>query len=220
MTKESHNLKHILLTLQFIRFLSDILIMSSFDSSTQHSEASSPIASSSHNESSINYDEHQKKSNIKILQDIYDLQSQGIHYAANNNIISQCKFFYNKNLKGEILVPIESQSVSEFLLTGVFQINARSFFMTSDRKWNSNNTLGSRFEQVKPSCHLSSVQHDLELAFSTEDYPSIVENIRVIENLPGHHKNREIHSILIEEPGQSPIIKLTHHLFVVSPFLK
>ena len=216
--KELHNLRHFILTLQFTRTLSDIFIMSSFDSTTQHSEASSPIASSSHDESSSNYDDHQKTSNIKILQDIYDLQPQGIHYAANDNITSQCKFFYNKNLKGEILVPTKSQSLSEFLLTGIFQIDARSFFLTSDGKWNSNNTLGTRFDQVKPSCHLSSVQHNTDLAFSTEDYPSIVANIREIENLPGHHKNREIHSILIEEPGQSPIIKLTHHLFVVSLF--
>ena len=187
--------------------------MSSFNSSTQYSDVSSPIASSSHDESSIS-ETDRDFSHIAILQDIHNLQPQGIHYAANDNITSHCKFFYNKDLKGEILVPTKSPSVSEFLLAGVFQINARSFFMTSDGKWNSNNTLGNRFDQVRPSCHLSPVQHDSELAFSIEDYPAIVANIRAIENLPGHHKNREVHSILIEEPGQPPIIKLVHHLFV------
>ena len=88
--------------------------MSSFNFSTQHSNASSPIASSTHDESSISSNNHQNSSDIASLQDIHKLQPQGIHYAANNNVTSHCKFFYNKNLKGEILVPTNSQSISKF----------------------------------------------------------------------------------------------------------
>jgi hypothetical protein len=68
----------------------------------------------------------------------------GIHYAADKHIASQCKFIFNRDLKGDVLVSKKTQSsLSEYFLTGVFQINARKFFLTSDGKWNPNNLLGT-----------------------------------------------------------------------------
>jgi hypothetical protein len=56
-------------------------------------------------------------------------------------------------------VPKETQSsLSECIFTGVFQIDARNFFLTSDGKWNANNSLSTQLDQVKPSCHLLPVQ--------------------------------------------------------------
>jgi hypothetical protein len=81
--------------------------------------------------------------------------SHGIHYAADTNIISQCEFIFNKDIRGNILVPRGSQApISEFVLSGIFQINPRNFFMTSDGKWNPNNTLRTCLDQVKATCHL------------------------------------------------------------------
>ena len=192
--------------------------MSSPPLSTEFSQ-SSTIQSSDDNNSSSTFTSYRNMTSSEILTEIKQYEANGIHYLGNDNIVDLCTFTYQKDIKGEILVPKNNtNNISELVFAGVYEIDARNYFMTSDGKWNSNNPLGTRFDQVKPSCHLSSVQHNTDLAFSTEDYPSIVANIREIENLPGHHKNREIHSILIEEPGQSPIIKLTHHLFVVSLF--
>ena len=48
--------------------------------------------------------------------------------------------------------------------------------MTSDGKWNANNTIGTHFEQVKPSCHLP-VQRDPDFAFSSDNFSSIIANL-------------------------------------------
>jgi hypothetical protein len=71
----------------------------------------------------------------QILQQTQDLMSHGIHYAADTNIISQCEFIFNKDVRGDVLVPRGSQApISEFVLSGIFQINPQNFFMTSDSK--------------------------------------------------------------------------------------
>jgi hypothetical protein len=109
--------------------------------------------------------------------------------------------------------------MSEFILSGIFQIDARNFFMTSDGKWNSNNTLGTRFEQVKPSCLLHPVQRDAEFIRSLKDFPIIIENLRTIEALGDPRKTRDNISIVVNDPMHSTsAIKLTHHLFVVCSF--
>jgi hypothetical protein len=71
----------------------------------------------------------------QILQQTQDLMSHGIHYVADTNIISQCKFIFNKDIRGNILVPRGSQApIFEFVLSGIFQIDPQNFFMTSDGK--------------------------------------------------------------------------------------
>jgi hypothetical protein len=66
-----------------------------------------------------------------------------------DNICSLCEFVYNKDIKGDMLVPKDNDmkaKTSEFILSGIFAIDARNFFMTSDGKWNPNDTLGMHFE--------------------------------------------------------------------------
>ena len=70
-------------------------------------------------------------------QDIYhklqQLETEGIHYAADKAINSQYEFMFNKDFNGDILVPKNAEeSISEFILSGIFQIDAWNFFMTSD----------------------------------------------------------------------------------------
>ena len=52
-----------------------------------------------------------------ILIKIKNLQSQGINYATSNNLSSQSKFIYIKDIKGNVLVPKEeNKEISEFIL--------------------------------------------------------------------------------------------------------
>ena len=149
----------------------------------------------------------------EILSEIQQLQSQGIIYAAKENIASQCKFVYNKERKGSILIPKDNtNNISEFVLTGVFEIDPQSFFVTSDRKWNSNNPLGLPFHQVKPSCCLLPVRRDINFDFSINDFPSIITNIHAIELLANPRRSRDVSSFVTGDP---PSIKIVHHLFTV-----
>ena len=149
----------------------------------------------------------------EILREIQHLRTQGIHYAAEKNISNLCEFTYNNTIKGDILVQKNiNDSPSEFILTGIFQIDGRNFFMTSDGKWNPSNPIGTRFDQVKPTCHLLPVQRNANFPTSSTDFPSIINNIHAIESLANPHKSHDNSSIVI---GNSTAIKLTHHLFTV-----
>lgn len=196
---------------------------SSQPSSTQGSEITSSLTSPDVEISNDTFHSYRDLSGPAILSEIHTLQSEGIHYAANENIISKCEFVFNKDVKGEMLVPKDTNNkISEFILAGVFQIDARNFFMTSDGKWNQNNPLGVRFEQVKPTCHLLPIQRDPDFSFSTEDFPTIVANLHAIENMANPRKSlardTSTHSVVIGESNQSTAIKLTHHLFMVHHF--
>jgi hypothetical protein len=185
-------------------------------SSTQDNDVSTPHPSSYNENLSHTFSSNRRSSGSDILNDIKQLQSQGIHYAADNNLSSQYEFVFNKDVKGYMLVPKEDNSkISEFILAGVFEVDARNFFMTSDGKWNQSNAFGTRFDQVKPACRLLPVQRDKDFSFSADDFPTIITNIHAIENLANPRKTRDTHSIIVEEVGHPPLIRLTHHLFIV-----
>ena len=119
-----------------------------------------------------------------------------------------------------MLIPKDTdEKLSEFILTGIFEIDARNFFMSSDSKWNSNNPLRTQLDQVKPMCHLLSVLRDKEFSFSAKDYPTILANIRSIETNANPCKSQIIHSTIINDPQKTTAIRLTHHLFFVCPIL-
>ena len=185
-------------------------------SSAQNSDSSTIESSSSTNREDSSFISYRNMSASDILTDIKQYESKGILYLANDNIIDLCTFTYQKNLKGEILVPKNNtNNISELVFAGVYQIDARNYFMTSDGKWNSNNPLGTRFDQVKPSCRLLPVQKT-DFTIFENDYSTIIANIRAIETLGNPRKSRDHHSIIVDEPGQPSQIKLYHHLFSVS----
>ena len=187
--------------------------MSSPQASSTQSSDPSPTETSTMSMSPL-YEQGQK-----ILSEILELRDQEIYYAAMDDICSLCEFVYNKDIKGDMLVPKDDNmkaKTSEFILSGIFTIDARNFFMTLDGKWNANNTLCMRFEQVKLSCRLLPVEKKEEFAFSSDDFPKIVSNIHAIESLANPHKSRDAFSIIIGETGQPSGIKLSHQLFVVS----
>jgi hypothetical protein len=156
---------------------------------------------------------------LDAYQELQELQSQGC-YAGDKAIESLCEFSFNKDIRGEVLVPKDVEgSISEFILSGIFQVDARNFFMTSNGKWNSNNALGTRFEQVKPSCHPLPVHCDPEFAFSLHDFPMIMTTLRAIKNLADPHKSHDNISVIVGGAMQlTCAIKLMHHLFVVHSY--
>jgi hypothetical protein len=88
--------------------------------------------------------------------------------------------------------------------------------MMSDRKWNANNPIGTQFHQVKPSRLLLPAQRDVELSFSSNNFPSIIKNIHAIKSLANPQKSHEMVSVLVNESSPLSAIKLTHQLFIVS----
>jgi hypothetical protein len=154
-----------------------------------------------------------------IVKEIEGLRSQGIQNVADDNIISHCEFVYNKDIRGDILAPKKRDvAISEFVLAGIFEIDARNFFMTSDGKWNSNNPLGTRFEQVKPSCHLLPALRQQDFSQSVACFPGVIANLRAIEALANPRKTRDTYSLISGDSPQSSTIKLSHQLFVVRFF--
>lgn len=181
-------------------------MVASSPSSTQGSN----LASSNNEHSLREFDSYRELSGSEIFAEIQDLQSKGITYAGNENIASQCEFVYNKTIKGSTLVT--KDNASEFILSGVFEIDAKNFFMTSDAKWNSNNTIGLPFHQVKPSCLLLPVERNESFSFSSNHFPTIINNLRAIENLGNPRRSRDAASVIIGDP---PAIKIVHPLFIV-----
>ena len=152
----------------------------------------------------------------EILDQTRSLTSHNIHYAADTDIATHCEFIFNKDLKGDILVAKGSHApLSEFLLSGIFHVDARNFFLTSDAKWNPNNPLGTRLDQAKATCNLLPVDRNPEFTFSAQHFPNIIGNLRAIENLANQRRSRDIASII---GNDSCSIKIIHKLFVVSFF--
>jgi hypothetical protein len=185
-------------------------------SSTQKTDMSSSDISSQTDSNTPPFHSYKDLSGDEILIKTKQLQSEGIHYAAKENLVSQGEFVFNKNIRGDVFVPKDkNNNLSEYILTGIFQVEPRDFFFTSDGKWNANNPLGTRFDQVKPSCHLVPIERDEEFSFSKEDYPTIIANIRQIENLANPRKTRDVYSTIVEDHERRIAIKLTHQLFIV-----
>jgi hypothetical protein len=54
---------------------------------------------------------------------------------ADTSVGSQCKFIFNKELRRNVLVPKGTEvPFSEYVLSGIFQIDVHNFFMTYDGK--------------------------------------------------------------------------------------
>jgi hypothetical protein len=187
--------------------------------STDDSSLTLSSSSTSPEKQKEDFHSYRDLSGSDILYDIQKLRSEGIHYAGTEDLSSQCEFIYNKAVKGDVLVPKNSDNkLTEFIITGVFEISPRNFFMTSDGKWNPNNLIGTRFDQIKPSCLLLPVDRDPDFSFSSTDFPQIISNLHAIENLGNPRKSRDIFSLITTDPNQPPSIKLTHHLFIVRLF--
>ena len=153
---------------------------SSFSTDCSTLPSTTPTSDSEDN-SQTSFMSYRDLSGNTILKNIHDLQSKGILYVGNRHLNTLCEFIFNKDIRGDALVHKDNnKAFSEFVLAGVFEVDACNFFMTSDSKWNPNNPLGTQLDQVKPSCHLLPVQRDTD---SSDDFPTVVTNIKAIETL-------------------------------------
>jgi hypothetical protein len=87
--------------------------------------------------------------------------------------------------------------------------------MTSDGKWNCNNVLGTRFQQVKPTCHLLPVLRNADFSFSADDFSAIISNLHAIEDMADPRKTGDTYSVVTSDVAFTKAIRLSHHLFVV-----
>ncbi|KAG6380917.1 hypothetical protein JVT61DRAFT_5309 [Boletus reticuloceps] len=100
--------------------------------------------------------------------------------------------FKSRN-SGDILVV--KQGDEEFILRGVFQVARNDFFLTPDGSFNPANALGTRFQDVKLNCHLT-VPSPNTFPFAVTDYPTCIENLRMLERIVKHDKKDETLSTL------------------------
>ena len=185
-------------------------------SSTQGSEKTLSTPPSPSNKSTSS---NRDLTGRQILEAMRQLRPQGIYYAGDEIDDQQYDFVYNNALRGDILIPKEPHpDISEFILTGVFEVDGRNFFMTSDGKWVAGNAIKTQLHQVKPSCLLVPVRRNEDFSFSSNDFPSVIGNIHAIESFANPRKSKEDASIVVNEIGGSPAIKIVHHLFVVRSF--
>jgi hypothetical protein len=167
------------------------------------------------NNNGENITTNRDRSEREILEELNQLESEDIYYAAKPDITNKCEFIYNIDLKGNTLIKKNTQNANkEFTLAGIFQIDARNFFMTADGKWNPNNQANTRLDQVKPSCHLLPIQRDPDFPTSSIDFSTIITNLRAIETMINTRKTHE-GSCIITADGEPPKIKIIHHLFIV-----
>lgn len=144
-------------------------------SSTEETNISPPTSSA------ISTPSNRDLTGQQILVQTQNLISHNIHYAADTDLASHCEFMFNKDLRGDVLILKTSQAPhSEFVLSGIFQIDVRNFFMTSDAKWNSNNPLGTRLDQAKASCTLLPVDRNTEFDFSAQSSLETSEPSRIL----------------------------------------
>jgi hypothetical protein len=178
------------------------------------SPASPTISSMSfENVATISSHDHRNDSADEVLLRIQDLDD--VVYLGDKDILSKCDYFFDKNVNGNVLIRKNNNGHPiELLFAGIFEIDARDFFMTSDAKFNASNT-AIRFDQIKPHCRLLPVRRNSQFAISADDFPTIVSNIHAIEKLVAGRKGPDDVSVVVTSQGTPTSIKLSHHLFKV-----
>lgn len=141
----------------------------------------------------------------------------GGYYLGDKDLPSKGQFRIGGR-EGNILVIKNDDTVpTEMVLRGVFEIDRRSFYMTSDGGFDPENPFGTKLSECKATCRLVPVNRDMSFKFSVNHYPTVIENVRGFEDkAPADTKDTKI-SILQSLTGENqPIlsIKLSHALFV------
>ena len=84
--------------------------------------------------------------------------------------------------EGDVLIPKHTTGSDELTLRGVFQISRSDFYFTPDGKFDPANVFNGRFADVKLSCLLSATRHR-DFSFSSDDFPTVIDNLRGFEKL-------------------------------------
>ncbi|KAG1859458.1 hypothetical protein C8R48DRAFT_673992 [Suillus tomentosus] len=115
-------------------------------------------------------------------------------YAAGASVVSQAEF-YDGGGEGDTITVKQSSSdePTEFIMSGVFQIDYCDFYFTLYSNFDPNNSFYSNFSEVKLSFHLLPVTQDASFNFSYDDISNIVENLCALEKKALKEKSCSIH---------------------------
>jgi hypothetical protein len=138
-------------------------------------------------------------------------------YLGDEHIEKHGKFIFASYNQGNVLILKDSDAEpTEMILRGIFQIDKREFYMTSDAGYKSRNEWG--IEKSKPNCRLVPVIRDPSFNFTIIDFPKMLNNLHALENLIPHGKNQVL-SVIHHLTGEGDFhksIRISHTLFVVS----
>jgi hypothetical protein len=140
--------------------------------------------------------------------------SAGGFYAGTPRLAYHAKYFTGGK-DGNILIT-KGLDDEEFIIHGVFQISRNDFFFTPDGNFNPSNVFHGRLADWKLSCQLTAACSKT-FDFSSEDFPTVLNNVSAFENLVPKERHYETLSVIRGTVGHRSI-KLTHRLFEVSWF--
>jgi hypothetical protein len=150
-----------------------------------------------------------------VLEKLQNLE--GYYYLGDENIASKADFLLGSPDGNRLILKTDDPVPSEFLLSGVFEIDKSNFFMTADGGFNIDNAFGSKLVDVKANCRLIPICHNPDFGIFQVRQEIIISNIWEIEKM-GMMKGEQVYSILqpCNEGGiNTYAIKLSHSLFKV-----
>ena len=106
-------------------------------------------------------------------------------------------------------------NVVEFLISGIFEIDRRNFYMGAEGSYFPNNIFSRNFAATKLTCQLIPVSKDPVYQVSRDDFGTIAANIKAVERVIGQKKGITTMSAVRESDGVISI-RLSHALFAVS----
>ena len=180
---------------------------------TPTSFTASSVSFEDSDESTVITPSHRDESGADILEHLRSLED--VVYLGDKDIVGKCDSFFDKTVNGNVVIRKGDESPKELLFAGIFEVDARNFFMTSDAKFNPSST-PMRFEQIKPHCHLLPVRRCSQFAYSANDFSTVVSNIQAVEKMVSGRKGQDDVSIVVTSHGTPTGIKLSHQLFKVT----
>jgi hypothetical protein len=148
-----------------------------------------------------------------ILRDLRTESPLGI-YGATHNLQNRAEYFLGGWDSGDMLVLKKSADLTELVIRGVFDVSRSEFYFTPDANFDPANSFNSKLEDVKLSCRLTASRH-ADFKFASDDFPTIVDNLRKIEKLIQRQPDSQSLSVVDSICG-TETIRLSHSLFKVS----
>jgi len=142
-------------------------------------------------------------------------------YAASANIGEDAEYFYGGHRGSSLIFKGTSGEAEEYLLSGIFEVDHRDCYLSLDGSFDPNNALRQALSDVKLNCRLRPVQRDPDFAFSVQDWPLFIKNIKKLEDMAplenGEDRKNVLHVIQGTSSTDGGFIKIVHPLFEVSP---
>lgn len=150
-----------------------------------------------------------------ILKDLRTESALGI-YGATHNLHNRAEYFLG-GWDSDLLVLRNNTELMELVIRGVFNISRSKFYFTPDANYDPANSFNSKLEDVKLTCRLTA-SHHADFKFSSDDFPTIADNLHKIEKLIKKQPESQSFSIIDSICG-TETIRLSHSLFKVSPIM-